>query len=76
MRQTWRRDKTARGDVNYFMSSEDLEGMLDVFIPGDVYRRNHSVFSTRGPWIIEGALETDPTSGECTLRAARIEAID
>ncbi len=76
MRQTWRRGKTARGDVYYFMSLEDLEGMLNVFIPGDVYRRNRSLLNQRGPWIIEGSLEPDPASGECTLRAAKIEAID
>ena len=76
MRQTWRRGKNARGDVYYFMSLEDLEGMLDVFIPGEVYRKYRNAFSKPGPWIIEGLLEPDATSGECTLRAARIELLD
>jgi DNA polymerase III alpha subunit len=76
MRQTWRRGKNARGEVYYFMSLEDLEGMLDVFIPGEVYRRYRSAFIKPGPWIIEGVLEPDPTSSECTLRAARIELLE
>lgn len=76
MRQTWRRGKTTRGELYYFMSLEDLEGMLDVFIPGEVYRRYRHAFSMPGPWIIEGNLEPDPTSGECTLRATRVEVLE
>lgn len=76
MRQTWRRGKNARGEIYYFMALEDLEGMLDVFIPGEVYRRYRQAFSKPGPWIIEGLLEPDTTSGECTLRAARIELLE
>ena len=40
MRQTWRRSRTTAGDYIYFMALEDLEGMLDVVILGEVYRRN------------------------------------
>jgi DNA-directed DNA polymerase III PolC len=76
MRQTWRRGKNSRGDIYYFMCLEDLEGMLDVFIPGEVYRRYRHAFSKPGPWVIEGLLEPDPTSGECTLRAARVALLD
>ena len=39
MRQTWRRSQTTRGDYIYFLSLEDLEGMLDVIITSDIYRK-------------------------------------
>jgi len=36
MRQTWRRSAAEHGETIYLMSFEDLEGMLDVLIPGAV----------------------------------------
>ncbi len=40
MRQTWRRSRTAAGtSYVYFMALEDLEGLLDVIISEDLYRR-------------------------------------
>jgi DNA-directed DNA polymerase III PolC len=73
MRQTWRKSRTARGEDIYFMTLEDLDGMLDVVIFGDVYRRHRSVFSAGpGPYILEGLLETDPEREEPVLRAERV----
>src|SRR5690606_27380137 len=40
MRQTWRRTRTMRGEYIYFMALEDLEGMLNIVIPGDVYQKH------------------------------------
>ncbi len=71
-RQTWRRTPTTRGDYLYFMSLEDLEGMLDVVIFGDVYRRHKRAFDTGGPYIIEGTVELDPGRGEPAIRAERV----
>ncbi len=73
VRQTWRRGKTTHGEVYYFMSLEDLEGMLDVFISDDIYRRYRYALSRPGPWIVEGVMEPNRLSGECTLRASRVE---
>jgi DNA polymerase III alpha subunit len=73
MRQIWRRFGTSRGDYLYFMSLEDLEGMLDVVIYADVYRRYRKEFSDHGPYLIEGVLELDSNSGEPFIRAERIE---
>jgi len=72
MRQTWRRSRTQRGDPIYFMSLEDLEGMLDVVIPGDINQKYRSEFSGYGPYIIEGIIDLNPASNEPTIRANRI----
>jgi DNA polymerase-3 subunit alpha len=76
MRQTWRRTRTVRGDVLYFMSLEDLEGMLDVVIFGDVYRRHRAAFGTIGPYVLEGWVELDPGRREPAIRAERVWRLD
>jgi DNA-directed DNA polymerase III PolC len=77
MRQTWHRFASAqRGDYIYFMSLEDLEGMLDVVIFGDVYRRRRSALSTPGPFVIEGVVELDPARGEPVIRAERVWRVE
>lgn len=75
MRQTWRRVMTARGEPIYFMSLEDLEGMLNVVISSDVYRRCRTAFSTAGPYLIEGEISLDEVSGEPFVRCSRCEAV-
>ena len=75
MRQFWRRSGTGRGDYIYFMSLEDLEGLLEVVIGAEVYRRCRQELSGPGPYVIEGLLELDAVRGEPWLRAERIWAI-
>lgn len=72
MRQSWRRTGTARGDFIYCMAFEDLDGMLDVVILDDVYRKYRSAFSTGAPLVLEGRVELDPRQGEPVIRAERI----
>lgn len=72
MRQTWRRSLTTRGDYIYFMSLEDLEGMLDVVISADVYRRSKAALSTAGPYVVEGKVNLDSQRGEPFIRADKI----
>ncbi len=72
MRQTWRRSITTRGDYIYFMSLEDLEGMLDIVITSEVYRRSKTALSTPGPYVIEGRVDLDDQRGEPFIRADRI----
>ena len=60
MRQSWRRSRTPGDQAIYFMSLEDLEGMLDIVIPGDVYQRNRGEFSGSGPYLIEGMIKLEP----------------
>jgi error-prone DNA polymerase len=75
MRQTWRRFATARGGTLYFMSLEDLEGMLDVVISSAVYQRCRLVLKEPGPYIVEGAIERDAANGEPFIRAINIGKI-
>jgi DNA-directed DNA polymerase III PolC len=75
MRQTWRRIRTHGGETLYFMSLEDLEGMLEVMIPSGVYQRSRKELSGAGPYIVEGTVEMDAASGEPLLRAERVVRI-
>jgi DNA polymerase III alpha subunit len=72
MRQTWRRTGTPYGDYIYFMALEDLDGVLDVVITGDVYRRHRNELTGPGPYVIEGVLELDGVTEEPTIRAEKI----
>ncbi len=72
MRQIWRRSITTRGEYIYFMSLEDLEGMLDVVITAEVYRRSKVALSTPGPFVVEGRVILDSQRGEPFIRAERI----
>lgn len=76
MRQTWRRSVNAHGDYVYFMSLEDLEGMLNVVIFSDVYRHSRAAFSTHGPYIVEGMVELDHEQGEPFIRAERVTGLN
>ncbi len=75
MRQIWRRSMTTRGDYIYFMSFEDLEGMLDVVITAEVYRRSRAALATPGPYVVEGKVELDQQRGEPFIRAEKIWAL-
>jgi DNA polymerase-3 subunit alpha len=75
MRQIWRRSITTRGEYIYFMSLEDLEGMLDVVITAEVYRRSKAALSSAGPYVVEGRVELDSQRGEPFIRAERIWAL-
>jgi DNA-directed DNA polymerase III PolC len=72
MRQIWRRSLTTRGEYIYFMSLEDLEGVLDVVITAEVYRRSKAALSTSGPFVVEGRADLDSHRGEPIIRAERI----
>lgn len=72
MRQTWRRSCTVQGGYIYFMALEDLDGMLDVVIPGEVYQRYRTAFSGPGPYVLEGMVELNARQGEPVIRAERI----
>lgn len=76
MRQTWRRTRTVRGEYIYFMSLEDLEGMLNVVIPGDVYQKYRRAFSSPGPYFIEGEVGFDENLGEPFIRAVSCERVE
>jgi DNA polymerase III subunit alpha len=74
MRQWWRRSRT-REYIIYLMAFEDLEGMLDVVIPAELYRKSRTSMSGPGPYLVEGVVEQNPVSGEPYIRAINIEKI-
>jgi DNA polymerase III alpha subunit len=76
MRQFWRRSAAGREDYVYFMSLEDLEGMLEVVIPGEVYRRCRKELTGPGPYVVEGTVEFDSRRGEPFVRAERVNLIE
>ncbi|MGE5124207.1 MAG: hypothetical protein ACM3H7_06780, partial [Acidobacteriaceae bacterium] len=71
-RQIWRRSRTSRGGNIYFMSLEDLEGVLDVVITDEVYRQSRAALSTGGPYVLEGRVGLDEKRGEPFIRAEKI----
>ena len=71
MRQIWRRSVTTRGDYIYFMSLEDLEGMLDVVITAEVYRRQRQPYPPPDPYVVEGLVDLDRQRGEPFIRAEK-----
>jgi DNA polymerase III alpha subunit len=76
MRQTWRRSHTEQGEPVYFLGLEDLEGLLDVVIDAEVYRRHRSTFEGAGPYVVEGQVEIDEVTGEPFIRASQIWRLD
>ena len=72
MRQTWRRFGASGGEYTYYMSLEDLEGMVDVVLNADLHRRSRAELSGAGPYIVEGIVELDIERGEPFIRAQRI----
>ena len=75
MRLSWRRGREASGQTAYEMGLEDLEGMMDVMISGNVYRRVRPELDGRGPFIIEGLIRTEETRVEPFLQAERVWAV-
>jgi DNA polymerase III alpha subunit len=76
MRQTFRRSRTThQAGYLYYMSLEDLEGMLDVLFNEDVYRRYRKEFRLGGPYLIEGLVDTNPVTAEPIIRAERISSL-
>jgi len=75
MRQTWRRSRTTQAGYLYYMSLEDLEGMLDVLFYEDVYQRYRKELRLGGPYLIEGLVETNPVTAEPMIRAERIFSV-
>jgi DNA polymerase III subunit alpha len=76
MRQIWRRLTSPKGENFYYLSLEDLEGMLDTVIYADVYRRYRSQIAGHGPYVFEGWVERDSATGEPTMRVERLWRID
>jgi DNA polymerase III subunit alpha len=76
MRQIWRRLSSPKGEPIYYLSLEDLEGMLDTIMYADIYRRHRSQISGHGPYILEGWVERNAITSEPILRVEKLWRID
>lgn len=75
MRQSWRRSRAPGEKAAYFMSLEDLEGMVDIIIPGEIYQKFRREFNGPGPYLIEGLIYINPNTGEPMIRANRVQLL-
>jgi DNA polymerase-3 subunit alpha len=64
-----------KGEMMLFLTLEDLEGVLDVIIFPDVYRRAQGALSTSAPLLVTGMVERDEDRGEPLLKAEKVELI-
>ena len=76
IRQTWQRSRIRRMESGrmesvYIMALEDLDGMIEVVIPNDVYKRYRTAFSGSIPFVIEGEVVLDEAAGEPFIRAEK-----
>jgi DNA polymerase III alpha subunit len=72
VRQTWRRFASNRDTPIYFMTIEDLEGILEVTIPSHVYQRAKGALSSGKPFFVEGETESQYNRPEPVLRAEKL----
>ena len=75
VRQAGRRSKTARGEWMMFLTLEDLDGMLDVVVWPEAFRRSRQALSTSGALLVTGMMEMDARRGEAILVAENITAV-
>lgn len=72
IRQISHRSRSSTGDVIRYLSFEDLEGMLDIAVYPDVYRRFRALLADNRPLIIEGVIEQEANHDEPVLRAEKV----
>jgi DNA polymerase-3 subunit alpha len=75
VRQAGRRSKTARGDWMMFLTLEDLDGMLDVVVWPEAYRRARQALDSRGALLVTGAMDMDARRGEAVLVAESVMTV-
>jgi DNA polymerase III alpha subunit len=65
------RRRSKSGEYIHYLDLEDLEDMLLVVIPDDVYRRHQRVFSRKKPFIVEGEVAIEGRFNEPAIHAER-----
>jgi DNA-directed DNA polymerase III PolC len=75
MRLSGRRSRTGQGEMMAFLTIEDLEGMLDVVVFPEAYRRSRAALSGPGPYLIEGTMVVEPARAEPLLHAERVDRL-
>jgi DNA polymerase-3 subunit alpha len=69
------RSRTAHGEMMMFLTLEDLEGVLDVIIFPDIYRRVQNALSSSRPLLVTGMVKMDEDRGEPLLKAEKVTPI-
>jgi len=64
--------RAAKGDMMIFLTTEDLQGTLDVILFLNVYRVAKSFHESDPPMLITGVMEMDRERGEPYLRAEKV----
>ncbi len=64
-----------KGEVMLDLMLDDPEGVLDVVIPPELYRRVRSSIQTDLPLLVTGTMEVDAESGDPLMRAERVERL-
>lgn len=72
IRQISHNIRTGAGGIIRYLSFEDLEGMLDIAVYPDVYRRFRGLLTENRPLIIEGVIEQEANRDEPVLRAEKV----
>jgi len=73
LKQILRRGRAENGAWMGFLTLEDLEGVIEVFVPPDLFERARWALATTSiPLVIEGAVEPDSVSGEPVVRAEKV----
>jgi DNA polymerase III alpha subunit len=76
LRQTLFRSLTAHKEWMGFLTLEDLEGMIDIVIFPDLYRKVKNILSSSStPILIEGIIDRDANTGEPILNAQKVSRI-
>jgi len=76
MRQTFRRVRSRNNQMFGFLALEDLNGIIQVLIPADVYRKTSTLLREADCLIVEGIVENDESHDRHLLRAEKIIRID
>ena len=63
--------RSKKGENIYLLDLEDLEGMLLVVVPENIYHRHRSVFSREHPFIVEGEISLQGRFNEPAIQAER-----
>lgn len=64
--------RSRKGTTIYLLDLEDLEGMLLVVIPENIYQRYRSVFSREHPFVVEGKISLQGRFNEPAISAERV----
>ena len=72
IRQTLMRIQGIVGIPMYALELEDLDGVITILIPRELYTRQRTILRSHQPLIVEGVIEYEPKLGETVLLTQRV----